>query len=241
MNQTKSSTKIAGIDVGKKSLEVAIGEHEAIEQFTNDAAGHDELVSRLIRLGVGRVGIEATGGYERAICTKLQAVGVEVVLHQPLEVRLFARLNRQRAKTDRLDARLIAAATAQRDGLKAAADPRLAELAERLTAYEQATDLVSQPQDPSRAHPPARSGAAIAGPADSATGSQKGSGARSGEASYGACRSASSLRTGTLIAGLRRDRGARHRHRHARTGAHAARPTRRSAWRRPVRARLRHT
>jgi len=144
MNQTKSSTKIAGIDVGKKSLEVAIGEHEAILRFSNDTAGHDELVSRLAQLGVGRVGIEATGGYERAVCVRLQAAGVEVVLHQPLEVRLFARLNRQRAKTDRLDARLIAAATAHRDGLKAAADPRLAELAERLTAYEQATDLVSQ-------------------------------------------------------------------------------------------------
>jgi transposase len=144
MNETKSSTKIAGIDVSKKSLEVAVGEDEPIERFCNDATGHDELVSWLARLAVRRVGMEATGGYERAICARLQAAGVEVVLHQPLEVRLFARLNRQRAKTDRLDARLIAAATAHRDGLRAAADPRLAELAERLTAYEQATDLVSQ-------------------------------------------------------------------------------------------------
>jgi transposase len=144
MNQTKSSTKLAGIDVGKKSLEVAIAEHEPIERFGNDAGGHDGLVSRLAQLGVRRVGMEATGGYERAICLRLQAAGIEVVLHQPLEVRLFARLHRQRAKTDRLDARLIAAATAYRDGLKAATDPRLAELAERLTAYEQATDLVSQ-------------------------------------------------------------------------------------------------
>jgi len=144
MNQTKSSTKIAGIDVSKKSLEVAVAQHQAIERFCNDASGQDELVSRLVRLGVRRVGMEATGGYERAICARLQAAGIAVVLHQPLEVRLFARLNRQRAKTDRLDARLIAAATAYRDGLKAAADPRLAELAERLTAYEQATDLVSQ-------------------------------------------------------------------------------------------------
>jgi len=144
MNEVKSSTKIAGIDVSKKSLDVAVGQHEAIERFGNDAAGHHELTSRLTQLGVRRVGIEATGGYERAICAKLQAAGFELVLHQPLEVRLFARLNRQRAKTDRLDARLIAAATAHRHGLRAAADPRLAELAERLTAYEQATDLVSQ-------------------------------------------------------------------------------------------------
>ena len=144
MNEVKSSTKIAGIDVSKKSLDVAVGQHDTIEQFSNDAIGHDELVRRLVLLGVRRVGIEATGGYERTVRARLQEAGLEVVLHQPLEVRLFARLNRQRAKTDRLDARLIAAATAHRDGLKAAADPRLAELAERLTAYEQATELVSQ-------------------------------------------------------------------------------------------------
>ena len=49
-----------------------------------------------------------------------------------------------RAKTDRIDAALIARATAQVDTLKAAADPRLAELAEWLTAHEQASDLVVQ-------------------------------------------------------------------------------------------------
>ncbi len=144
MNEVKSSTKIAGIDVSKRSLDLAVGPHEPIERFGNDAAGHDALVGRLLVQGVRRVGIEATGGYERAVCARLQQAGLEVVLHQPLEVRLFARLNRQRAKTDRLDARLIAAATAHHDGLRAAADPRLTELAERLTAYEQATELVSQ-------------------------------------------------------------------------------------------------
>ena len=67
----------------------------------------------------------------------LEAAGFEVVIHQPLEVRLFARLKRLRAKNDRIDAVLIAAATAQVDTVKAAPDPRLQEMAERLTAYEQ--------------------------------------------------------------------------------------------------------
>src|SRR5690606_3970169 len=61
-------------------------------------------------------------------------------VHQPLEVRLFARLKRRRAKNDRLDARLIAAATAQVEAVRAARDPQLADLAERLTAYELVTD-----------------------------------------------------------------------------------------------------
>ena len=67
-----------------------------------------------------------------------------VVVHQPLEVRLFARLKRLRAKTDRIDAALIAAATAQVDTVRAAQDPRLIELAERLTAYEQISDQAAQ-------------------------------------------------------------------------------------------------
>lgn len=63
-------------------------------------------------------------------------------MYQPIEVRLFARLKRKCAKNDRIDARIIAAATAQVDAVKAAADPRISELAERMTAYEQAADLL---------------------------------------------------------------------------------------------------
>jgi len=73
--------------------------------------------------GIERVGLEASGGYERMVIEALEAAGLEVVLHKPLEVRLFARLKRLRAKNDRLDAALIAAATAQVDAVKAAADP----------------------------------------------------------------------------------------------------------------------
>ncbi len=92
---------------------------------------------------VGRVGLEATGGYERKVRAALEAAGFEVVVHQPLEVRLFARLKRLRAKNDRIDARLIAQATAQAETVRAAQDPRLAELAERLTAYEQVADQIA--------------------------------------------------------------------------------------------------
>ena len=62
----------------------------------------------------------------------------------PLEVRQLAWLKRRWAKNDRLDAQLIAAATVQVDAVRAAQDPRLADLAERLTAYEQITDQAAQ-------------------------------------------------------------------------------------------------
>lgn len=144
MNRTQSSTLVAGIDVSKRRLDVAVGSSGPSFALANDAVGRAELGRRLGELGVERVGLEASGGYEQAVVGELTAMGFEVVRHQPLEVRLFARLRRQRAKNDRLDARLIAAATAALETLKAAADPRLIELAQRLTAYEQAADLVSQ-------------------------------------------------------------------------------------------------
>ena len=144
MERVEASTKIAGIDVAKSKLDVArLGSSQAV-RFTNNAEGFEQLGSWLAAEGIERVGLEATGGYERAVVSWLQAHGYEVVVHQPLEVRLFARLKRRRAKNDRIDAMLIAAATAQVDTVKAAADPLLVELAEWMTAYEQASDQLAQ-------------------------------------------------------------------------------------------------
>jgi transposase len=144
MEQDKSNTKIAGIDVSKLKLDVAVHGRDEVAQVANTPAGFAGLGLWLRSCGVTRVGLEATGGYERAMVGWLQAEGFEVVVHQPLEVRLFARLKRRKAKSDRIDAHLIAAATAQVDGVKAASDPLLVELAERMTAYEQATDQLAQ-------------------------------------------------------------------------------------------------
>ena len=144
MEQTKTNTKIAGVDVGKAHLDAAVHGMEDLTRVGNAPAGFSELIAWLKAREVGRVGLEATGGYERAARLALEAAGFEVVVHQPLEVRLFARLKRRMAKNDRLDAALIAAATAQVDTVRAAQDRRLTELAERLTAYEQVTDMIAQ-------------------------------------------------------------------------------------------------
>ena len=144
MEQRQSSSKIAGIDIGKHRLDVAVHGLEDEVQVENTAAGFSELIGWLRAREVGRVGLEATGGYERGVRAALEQAGSEVVVHQPIEVRRFAQLKRWRAKNDRLDARLIAAATAQVEAVKAAQDPRLAELAERLTAYEQITDQAAE-------------------------------------------------------------------------------------------------
>lgn len=142
MEQRQPSTKVGGIDVGKRGLDVAVHGLEDALRVDNGPAGYSELIAWLKAREVGRVGLEATGGYERGVRTALEQAGFEVVVHQPLEIRRFAQLKRRRAKNDRLDARLIAAATAQVEAVKAAQDPRLVELAERLTTYEQITDQI---------------------------------------------------------------------------------------------------
>lgn len=144
MEQVQSSMKVAGVDVGKHWLDAAIHGLEDELTVENAPAGFADLIAWLKARQVSRVGLEATGGYERAVRLALEQAGFEVVVHQPLEVRLFARLKRRKAKNDKIDAGLIAAATAQVDGVRAASDPLLVELAERMTAYEQAADQVAQ-------------------------------------------------------------------------------------------------
>lgn len=144
MGQVKISTKVAGIDVSKRRLDVAAHGQDALAGFDNDEAGWRALAVWLDERGVGRVGVEASGGYERGVSAHLRELGLEVVTHQPIQIRAFARFKRIKAKNDKIDAALIAAATAQTDTVRAACDPLLAELCDRLTAYEQAADLVAQ-------------------------------------------------------------------------------------------------
>jgi transposase len=144
MQQRKTNTKCAGIDVGKHWLDGAMHGQAETVRVRRDTAGIGVLIAWLQSHEIERVGLEASGGYERMVIEALEAAGLEVVLHQALEVRLFARLKRLRAKNDRLDAALIAAATAQVDAVKAAADPRLRDLADRLTAYEQISDQLAE-------------------------------------------------------------------------------------------------
>lgn len=120
-----TSMEVAGIDTGKDWLDVAMD--DAPEQpwrAANTPAQWDELAKKLTRLGVGRVGIEASGGYEAGVVQVLRHAGLQVQLCQPAQVRLFARLQLRRAKNDQLDAQLIAAFTAQHWTARPPADPR---------------------------------------------------------------------------------------------------------------------
>lgn len=99
--------RVVGIDVGKAHLDVDVDGGERF-RVGNDRAGLADLVGRLKRIRPVRVGVEASGGYERHVLRALSRAGLAVVLLDPGQVRSFARSMKVRAKTDPIDARMIA-------------------------------------------------------------------------------------------------------------------------------------
>jgi transposase len=138
---SQHSRNVAGIDVSKAELVVGLLARQETFACANNESGWQELIGRLTAEQIGRVGLEASGGYERPAAAALRNAGFEVILLQPLQVRSYARARLRRAKTDRIDAFTIAECT-----VDAAAQPvvqALEEEAEMLALYEGlADDLV---------------------------------------------------------------------------------------------------
>lgn len=105
---------VGGIDCGKGFLDVALyPEREGGRlRVENTSAGFLSLTVWLKEQGVRRVGIEASGGYERLVRNHLSAAGLTVPVFDPGRVRHFAKARGQRAKSDLIDAAMIAEFTA---------------------------------------------------------------------------------------------------------------------------------
>jgi transposase len=127
----------AGIDTGKRKLDVALNGREEHLQIDNTPEGHEALLAWLHKHCVKRVGIEASGGYEQTVVATLRKRRLKVIVFQPAQVRAYAKFHLQRAKNDKIDAALIAACTAAVKKIHAAPDPRLAAFARHLTFIEQ--------------------------------------------------------------------------------------------------------
>jgi len=104
-----SDSVFVGIDVSSQTLEVASSAEVKTWQVANDAAGLEVLVSRLLEMGPALTVLEATGGYEFEAACALQAAGLAVAVVNPRTARDFARAMGALAKTDALDARMLAA------------------------------------------------------------------------------------------------------------------------------------
>ncbi|TAU30189.1 IS110 family transposase [Rhizobium ruizarguesonis] len=100
---------VVGIDVSKERLDVAILPQEEVFAVGNDHAGIDELAERLKGIGVDAIALEATGGFEMLAVAGLSAAGLTVLVVNPAQVRAYAHAIGRRAKTDPIDAAVIAA------------------------------------------------------------------------------------------------------------------------------------
>ena len=97
-----------GIDVSKATLEVAVQPSGTQWQTTTTPDGLDGLLERLHALGPERIVLEASGGFEVPVVAALASAGLPVVVVNPRQVRDFARATGQLAKTDQLDAQVLA-------------------------------------------------------------------------------------------------------------------------------------
>ena len=106
--QITSTAAFVGIDIAKADFVVASRPDGTSWAATNDPAGIAATVDRVRALAPALVVLEATGGYETALVVALAAAGLPVVVANPRQVRDFAKATGQLAKTDRVDAQLLA-------------------------------------------------------------------------------------------------------------------------------------
>ena len=97
-----------GIDVSKATLDVAVSPTAEAWRVANDPVGIDDLVGRLAALAPTLVVLEATGRYEAACAAALATAGVPVSVVNPRQVRDFAKATGRLAKTDAIDAAVLA-------------------------------------------------------------------------------------------------------------------------------------
>lgn len=127
-----------GIDVSKDWLDVAFSDGRSGVRIANDASGHEAMLKAVSEPTPTLVVLEATGGYQRAAVAALAAEGVPVVVVNPRQVRDFARATGILAKTDRIDAAVLARfAQTIRPDVRPLADPERQSFADLVTRRRQ--------------------------------------------------------------------------------------------------------
>ena len=139
MQDAKTESNVfVGIDVAKQSFDVAVLPSEQAASFSYDTAGLRQLLDWLKPHGVCFIVLEATGGWERRIAGELIEAGHQVSIVNPRQVRDFARGTGKLAKTDRIDALVLARFAEQvRPRLTENTSEKQAELAALVTRRRQ--------------------------------------------------------------------------------------------------------
>lgn len=141
---TQRESQWVGVDVSKATLDVAVRPADAQRSFPNDEMGIRALITELRALAPTQVVLEATGGYEVPVVSACAAAGLPVIVVNPRAVRAFARATGQLAKTDQLDAAILARFAEQvRPAPRPLADAEQQELEALLTRRRQLIDMLT--------------------------------------------------------------------------------------------------
>ena len=106
--EERKPLRVLGLDVSQSIIDYAHSNGELADHVGNDAAGVKQLIE-LAKAHADLVVCEATGGYERLAVARFLAKGIAVAVVNPRQIRDFAKATGQLAKTDQIDARVIAA------------------------------------------------------------------------------------------------------------------------------------
>ena len=149
------TTVVVGIDVSKDRLDVHVRPAGRVLSYSRDAAGIETMIGEVGGLAPQLIAVEATGGFETVVVASLGAAGLPVVVVNPAQVRAFARAIGQRAKTDPIDAAVIAHfAEATRPPVRPLPDAATQALADLVTRRRQIIAMiVAEGQREKRASP----------------------------------------------------------------------------------------
>jgi transposase len=132
-----------GMDVSKATIDVCVSDGEVWE-VSNDDQSMNELCARMVAMAPTLVVLEATGGYELRAAGALAAAQVRVAVVNPRQVRSYARSVGQLAKTDRIDARILARfAAAVHPEPRSLPDAATCELEAAITRRRQLIDMIT--------------------------------------------------------------------------------------------------
>jgi len=133
-----------GIDVAKARLDGAVRPSGQRFEAANEVAGIADVVRRLHALQPARIVVEATGGYELPLVRALATAGLPVIVVNPRQVRAFAKAVGHLAKTDRLDAQVLAQfAEGVRPAVRALSDAATQELGTLLARRRQVVAMLT--------------------------------------------------------------------------------------------------
>lgn len=142
---------IVGIDVSSDRLDVAVAPSGDSFHVGNDHGGVDELAKRLAAVHPHIVALEATGGFENLAAAGLTAAGFAVIIVNPAQVRAYATAVGKKAKTDAIDASLIAAfVQATKPQIRPLPDAQTQELSELVTRRRQIVQMITAEENRSR-------------------------------------------------------------------------------------------